>query len=129
MEDDGEPISLDDIPLDEEDPTEVFHPGKHRRFAPPSRSDRGGHAPAQNVHPAPASSPTDDWDSETVVGTGLAPHPPTMVPYSPPHAAHAHRGRPPVQGRDVPFNPEETMKLDGNDLEVLENRRTPPRRR
>jgi len=130
MEDDGEPISLDDIPLDEEDPTEVFHPGKHRRFAPPSRSGRGAHAPPQNVHPAPARSPTDDWDSETVVGTGLAPQPPAMVPHHPPpHAANAHRGRPPVHGRDVPFNPEETMKLEGGDLEVLENRRTPPRRR
>ncbi|MBX3222704.1 MAG: serine/threonine protein kinase [Labilithrix sp.] len=122
------PDDEDDIPLDEEDPTEVFHPGKHRAprlpAAAASRATRG--APGAPVAPekarsAPPSAAADDWDGETVVKR------PDHLPPSRPPAAAAPQGRPPNR-RDVPFNPEETMKLDGSELEVIENRRAPPRR-
>ncbi|MBX3200457.1 MAG: protein kinase [Labilithrix sp.] len=132
----------DDILLGEEDPTEVFHPGKHRAPRMPSPAQRSpspaqrSPSPAQRMpphaqrstapsppeHPRSATPPSahDDWDSETVVQ-----RPELLKPSSPPE----QHGRPPGRGRDAPFNPEETMKLDASDLEVLESRHAPPRRR
>ncbi len=131
-----------DIPLDEEDPTEIFHPGKHPTPRMPAPGQRS-RDPAQRAAgpastrarprsaPPPRFSPVDEWDGETVVKR------PDMLPpgrppsHPPPPLGHQQArpsSRPPARRRESrPFNPEETMKLDGSDLEVLDNRQ--PRRR
>jgi hypothetical protein len=92
-----------DVVLEEEDPTEIFRPGKHPRPAPARRP---------NAQPAVS----DDWDGDTVVNR------PDLMP---PRAPHPGQRAP----RDVPFNPEKTMKLTGSELDQLANRHAPPRRR
>jgi eukaryotic-like serine/threonine-protein kinase len=98
-----------DVLLDEEDPTEIFRPGKY----PAPR-------PAPNTRPSAAAprsrAPASDWEGETVVKR------PDMMPVRPPHSPPGHRPQ-------VPFNPEETMKLPGSELDKLQNRQAPPPRR
>jgi len=113
-----------DITLDEEDPTEIFRPGKH----PMARAPLPGQRPREDARARPRSVPPasapDDWDGETVVKRPdmLPPSRPAPGPRAPDGRPS---GRPPSRRR--PFNPEETMKLDGSDLEILDN--PPPRRR
>jgi len=103
-------------PADEfiEEATEVYRPDKHvtPRSIPP--------LPA-HVHRAPLAPPPipDDWEGETIV---------TRPPFEPPPAPS-----PPVPRRrreSRPFNPDETVKLDKTgDVELIDDRRAPPRRR
>jgi hypothetical protein len=75
---------------------------------------------------APSS---DDWEGETFVQRpSTLPSSPPPPSFDPPRGT-VQRGQ--ARGLDNarPFNPEETMKLDGSELEQLDTRRTPPRRR
>ncbi len=117
-----------DIPLDEEDPTEIFRPGRHPMPRLPAQGPRprpslDARAPAP-VAPQPSRPPAaDDWDGVTVVK-----RPDMLPPERPPagFAAQARSSSRPPPSRRRPFNPEETMKLDGSDLEIIDPR---PRRR
>jgi serine/threonine-protein kinase len=75
--------------------------------APPSANPRPVSPP--KAPPLPRVPPPEDWDDETIVQRPEAGPPPPARPVA-------------------PFNPEQTMKLDGRDLDDLENRRGPPRR-
>ena len=143
----------------EELPTEIFRPGLHPNPNPPPR-----HAPARSpnetrihqapqrrpppqVAPPPASAPPpprmapvnfsglvgDDWDSETVVKKPAAltttrhRDRPTPAPAA---------GRPPSERKQKPFNPDETVNLQGEiEVEVdfdethISPQQPPPRRR
>ena len=119
-----------DVALDEEDPTEIFRPGKHaapRIPLPGQRAIPASARPRPRSAPPPSMPVSDDWDGETVVKR------PDMFPSSRPPAPLAQpapgrpSSRPPGRRRDGrPFNPDETMKLDASDIEIVDSR---PRRR
>jgi hypothetical protein len=96
---------------DDEDPTEVFRPGRHR--------------PVARATPPPPSG--DDWEGETRVRRpGTADALPTRRRSRPPEPRQPPRGY--DRGSSHNVNPEQTVKLDG-DLEFSDPTRvTPPRR-
>jgi eukaryotic-like serine/threonine-protein kinase len=84
----------------DEMPTEVFRPGHH-----PAPRPLEGRTP---LRPAP---PSEDWDGETIVKR------PGHLPS-------------PSRRRDVrAINPDETVKLDGNDIDFSDETRVAPPRR
>ena len=127
-----------------EEPTEIFRPDMRpsppRIAIPPVRS--GTSTRVSSVHPSkartrrassrpppPPRGTADDWDGETVVKrpgvdadfAGNPSPPPTLVAQE----------RPVVIHRDPrPFNPDETMKVDdASDIEIIDDRQAPRRRR
>ena len=137
----GAGMDANDIPIDEDDETAVFDPSKPLRAAaarprlarepvpatkplaiaaqqgPPARGSLPSPKPPPKAYtparplgskPSPSGfpppiSPDADWEGETVV-------------------------KRPDGSLPQPFNPERTMKLDGSELDRLENRPTPRRR-
>jgi len=128
----------DDAPMmPDEEPTEVFRPGKHPYPLPkpknapvqaipqpaPKRSPAPIAAPPPQVFPAPSS--VDDWEGETVVKRPDFAPPSSRAPHPVPQPAPAGRKR----RSDRPFNPDETMKLDNaGDIELIDPRLVPRRR-
>ena len=105
---------LDDVPLDEDDATEEYRPVPHppvARAHPTTKpvTARLVEAPATRSPQRASSPPSDEWEGETVMNRPVR----DIAPSSPP----------------PPFNPEQTLKLDGRQLDDLGPGRVPPRRR
>src|SRR5262249_23480510 len=128
-------VKADAIPLEEEseeDATEVFRPGKHAapprpappkppraRASPSPANARRPNAPSPHARPHKSTWDEDgERETETIVDQTEIPFPPPPATLVTPQGGNAKPS--PARARDVrPFNPDETIKLDSDDVEVL----------
>jgi serine/threonine protein kinase len=134
--------SLEDIPVDENDATAVFQPSKHGRSAPPPRESALPPPPQprrSSIPPPPRGVlPKPYGSSVPPQKPSAVPPPQNARPLGAPKAPLLPRiqtdgdewdGETVVKSPEMPFNAEQTMKIEGSELDRLENRRPPPRRR